>query len=213
MKRKGIKIAAVLVVIVGVFAWIFSIDRNPEVKYDPLDGLAMARSYFKNFNDIGLGNEFSRELVSQGTQPLIYLKRISGKGDIKAVIVYASYKPLTFSSAFKDFKLGVPVQESKLSVDTFVVTDQHVECFADMIGKTKKLHTHFVFGDGHLDQWTHIDIAKGLNQLSSLQPNDHIRAFRGALIVQTGKDVRVYSVENKGTMSDGCHTLIPYIPF
>ena len=53
MKRKGIKIAAVLVVIVGVFAWLFDVDRNPGLKYHPTDGMAMVSEFVGHLSKDG----------------------------------------------------------------------------------------------------------------------------------------------------------------
>ncbi len=44
MKRKQILIAG-MIFVVASFGWAFLIERNPPIKYDPIDGKSMAESY------------------------------------------------------------------------------------------------------------------------------------------------------------------------
>ena len=43
MKRKQILIAG-MIFVVALFGWAFLIERNPPIKYDPIDGKSMAES-------------------------------------------------------------------------------------------------------------------------------------------------------------------------
>ena len=210
-KKIALRVALIVSAFVLLAILIFR-PFQPNIPYDPADGLSMAQSYFRAYDQIGMASDFSKHLINNGTSPMDYFKSKSTQGDIRAVIIFTNYLPVTPVSITKDLQDGAGIQESKVTIEVFLVTDQKVECFGDLIRHTKPIHTHFVFGDGHLDHGPPIDIQKGLRDLENLPPNYHIQPLKSAVIVQTVNGLRIYN-SRKDPIGRGCHTLIPYVPF